>query len=111
MRRLTTAVQLGELTVVQIRGLTTTELTTLTPAQFVGITAAQLDALAGDRKARKRYRKANPDRLERKRARYVLNAAYDLAHELADARGADTDRVLFARAEVERIRAGIPSPW
>ena len=75
------------------------------------ISAAELDALAGNRKARKRYRKASPNRRERKRSRYVLNAAYDLAHELAGARGADTDRVRFARAEVSRIRAGSPSPW
>jgi protease PrsW len=75
------------------------------------LTAAELDAMAGNRKARKRYRKTSPNRRERKRARYVLNAAYDLADELAGARGADTDRVRFARAEVSRIRAGVPSPW
>ena len=75
------------------------------------ITAAELDAMAGNRKARKAYRKASRNRRERKRARYVLNAAYDLADELAAARGADTDRVRFARAEVGRIRAGVPSPW
>jgi len=75
------------------------------------ITAVELDALAGNRKARKRYRKASPNRRERKRARHVLNAAYDLADELAGARGADTDRVRFTRAEVSRIRAGVPSPW
>jgi hypothetical protein len=75
------------------------------------ITAAELDAMAGNRKARKANRKANRSRRERKRNRYVLNAAYDLAAELAAARGADTDRVRFARAEVARIRAGIPSPW
>jgi RsiW-degrading membrane proteinase PrsW (M82 family) len=75
------------------------------------ITAAELDAMAGNRKARKRYRKAGRNRRERKRARYVLNAAYDLADELAAARGADTDRVRFARTEVGRIRADVPSPW
>jgi Tfp pilus assembly major pilin PilA len=75
------------------------------------ITAAELDAMAGNRKARKRYRKAGRNRRERKRARYVLNAAYDLADELAAARGADTDRVRFARSEVGRIRAGVRSPW
>jgi protease PrsW len=75
------------------------------------ITAAELDALAGDRKARKRYRKASPNRRERKRNRYVLTAAYDLADELAGARGADTDRVRFARAEVSRIRSGVPTSW
>ncbi len=75
------------------------------------ITAAELDAMAGNHKARKAYRKAGRNRRERKRARYVLNAAYALADELAAARGADTDRVRFARAEVDRIRAGVPSPW
>ncbi len=75
------------------------------------ITAMELDAMAGNRKARKANRKANRSRRERKRNRYVLNAAYDLAAELAAARGADTDRVRFARAEVARIRAGLPSPW
>jgi RsiW-degrading membrane proteinase PrsW (M82 family) len=75
------------------------------------ITTAELDAMAGNRKARKAYRKASRNRRERKRARHVLNAAYDLANELAAARGADTDRVRFARAEVGRIRAGLPSPW
>ena len=75
------------------------------------ISAAELDAMAGNRKARRAYRKAGRERRERRRARYVLNAAYDLADELAAARGADTDRVRFARAEVGRIRAGVPSPW
>jgi RsiW-degrading membrane proteinase PrsW (M82 family) len=79
------------------------------------ITVAELDAMAGNRKARKAYRKAGRKagrkRSERKRAQYVLNAAYALADELAAARGADTDRVRFARTEVARIRAGVPSRW
>jgi protease PrsW len=84
----------------------------MTPEQARNvITAAELDAMAGNRKARKRYRRASHNRRERKRTRYVLNAAYDLAHELAGARGGGTDRVRFARAEVSRIRAGVPSPW
>jgi hypothetical protein len=75
------------------------------------ITPIELDAMAGNRKARKAYRKARNNRPERRRARYILNAAYSLADELAAARGADTDRVRFARSEVARIRAGVPSPW
>jgi protease PrsW len=75
------------------------------------IMPGELDAMAGNRKARKAYRKATRRGHERKRARYVLNAAYALGDELAAARGADTDRVRFARAEVARIRAGVPSPW
>ncbi len=75
------------------------------------ITSAELGAMAGNRKARKAYRKASRKRSQRKRARYVLNAAYALAQELAAARGADTDGVRFARSEVARIRAGVPSRW
>ncbi|MGO9383884.1 MAG: PrsW family intramembrane metalloprotease [Mycobacterium sp.] len=83
----------------------------MTPEQARNvITVGELDAIAGNRKARKAYRKAGRSRRERKRARYVLNAVYGLADELAAARGADTDRVRFARAEVSRIRAGVPPP-
>ena len=83
----------------------------MTPEQARNvITVAELAALAGNRKARKAFRKAGRNRRERKRARYVLNAANGLANELAAARGADTDRVRFARAEVGRIRAGVPPP-
>ena len=76
------------------------------------ITAGELDAMVGNRKARKRYRKAaGRKRRDRKRARYVLHAAYDLARALADSRGADTGRVRFARSEVQRIRAGRAPVW
>ena len=74
------------------------------------ISGAELDAVAGNRKARKAFRKAGRNRSERKRARYVINAVYSLADELAVARGADSDRVRFARGEVGRIRAGVPPP-
>lgn len=74
------------------------------------ITTAELDVMTGNRKARKAYRKAFRRGRERKRARYVLHAAYDLAGTLAAARGADTDQVGFARAEVARIRVGLPPP-
>lgn len=74
------------------------------------ITADELGAMTGGRKARKAHRKAGRGRRERKCARYVLHAAYDLAGVLAAARGADTEQVRFARAEVGRIRAGLPPP-
>jgi len=103
------AVRVYELTVARERDFVRD---VMTPEEARGvITAAELDAVAGNRKARKAYRKVGRNRGERKRARYVLNAAYDLADELAAARGADTDRVRFARAEVGRIRAGVPSAW
>jgi RsiW-degrading membrane proteinase PrsW (M82 family) len=75
------------------------------------INVAELDAMVGNRKARSAYRRAAHDRRDRRRRHYVLNAAYDRSAELAAARGADTDRVRFARAEVSRIRAGVPTRW
>ncbi|MBO0676652.1 PrsW family intramembrane metalloprotease [Mycolicibacterium sp. S2-37] len=75
------------------------------------ITPAELGVLAGDRTARRAFRKALGGRRERRAADYVLEAAHDLAEELASARGAETDRVRFARSEVERIRRGAPSIW
>jgi RsiW-degrading membrane proteinase PrsW (M82 family) len=74
------------------------------------ISGLELDAVSGNRKARKAFRKGGRNRRERKRARYVLNAVYSLADELAAARGADNERVRFARTEVGRIRAGVPPP-
>jgi protease PrsW len=73
------------------------------------VTGAEIDAMAGNFWARWKYRTSTLPQ-ERRRARYVLNAAHALAEELAAARGADTDAVRFARAEVARIRAGIPLP-
>ncbi|MDI9947907.1 hypothetical protein [Rhodococcus sp. IEGM 1305] len=74
------------------------------------LTAAELEAMCGDRKARKAFRKAGAGRMERTRAVHVLDAADELADELAGARGADTDRVAFARSELARIRNGAPPP-
>jgi hypothetical protein len=74
------------------------------------VTEAELQAICGDRKTRRKFRKSGTDRRERNRRGYVLDAEFDLADELASARGADTDRVEFARNEVARIRAGVPSP-
>ncbi|MGF7123030.1 PrsW family intramembrane metalloprotease [Rhodococcus sp. BE178] len=73
------------------------------------ITDAELEAMCGDRKARRAFRKAPATHHERKRAGFVLEAAGDLADELAGSRGTDTGRVEFARSEVRRIRAGVPS--
>ena len=99
-------VRVYELTVPRERGFMR-DVMTPEEARHV-ISAAELDAMAGNRKA---YRRTGRNRRERGRARYVLNAAHDLADELAAARGADTDRVRFARAEVGRIRAGVPTQW
>lgn len=74
------------------------------------VSAEELQAVCGDRKARRRFRKSAADRRERHRRGYVLDAEFDLADEIASAHGADTERVVFARNEVARIRAGVPSP-
>ena len=75
------------------------------------INEIELATIAGNRKARKRFRKSIPSRSGRRQGGYVLNAARDLAAELAASRGAESDRVAFARAEVDRIRYGAPPDW
>lgn len=75
------------------------------------ITHAELDAMAGDRKTRKDYRKATPVPRDRRTAGYLLDAADDLAAVLAKSRGTDTDEVRFARAEIDRIRHHQPPRW
>ena len=75
------------------------------------ITHAELDAMAGDRKTRKHYRKATTTPRDRRTAGYILDAADDLAAELARSRGTDTDEVRFARAEIDRIRRHQPPRW
>ena len=60
-----------------------------------------LDAVSGLRKNRRAYRK---HLRSRRRSRHLIEAANDLAHEIALAGGADTPRVEHARAEVVRLR-------
>lgn len=82
----------------------------LTPeVEHGAITVDELTALCGDRKARKTFRKSAASHADRKRNGYVLEAAADLADALAQARGTESDRVEFARSEVNRIRSGQPS--
>jgi RsiW-degrading membrane proteinase PrsW (M82 family) len=60
-----------------------------------------LAAVSGLRKDRKRYRKQLHSR---RRSRHMIEAANDLAHEIAVADGAETNRVAHARAELLRLR-------
>jgi RsiW-degrading membrane proteinase PrsW (M82 family) len=62
---------------------------------------ALLDAVSGLRKDRKKYRAAVHSR---SRSRHLVEAAHDLAHELALSGGEDTGRVTHARAELARLR-------
>ncbi|MET0694875.1 MAG: PrsW family intramembrane metalloprotease [Propionibacteriaceae bacterium] len=66
------------------------------------LTTEELDTLAGNHQARKAYRKA--DRAHRRQRTLVLEAARDLADELARSGGTDNDRVRYARQEVIRVR-------
>ncbi|MFD0747268.1 hypothetical protein ACFQ1L_39790 [Phytohabitans flavus] len=70
------------------------------------ITQEELDTLSGDRKARKAYRKAGHGHANRQRRRHLLDAAHDLADELARSGGQETPRVSHARTEVARVRGG-----
>ncbi len=75
------------------------------------ITKAELDAIAGDRKTRKSYRKAAATPRDRRTAGYVLDAVDDLAAALARSRGTKTGEVRFACAEIDRIRRRQPPHW
>ncbi|BCB88282.1 PrsW family intramembrane metalloprotease [Phytohabitans suffuscus] len=69
------------------------------------ITREELDTLAGDRKARRAYRKAAHGH-DRRRRRHLLEAAHDLADELARSGGRETPHVVYARTELARLRGG-----
>ncbi|TQS41330.1 PrsW family intramembrane metalloprotease [Cryptosporangium phraense] len=74
----------------------------LEPEVAAGVVDADLlTAVSGLRRDRKRYRKHLGSR---RRARHLIEAAGDLAHEIATARGEDTPRVQHARAELLRLR-------
>ena len=68
------------------------------------ITGEELDTLAGDRKARRAYRKRGHGHADRRYRAHLLEAAHDLADELARSGGRESPRVAFARAEVTRLR-------
>lgn len=68
-----------------------------------GLDPVLLGAVSGLRKDREAFRKAVGDR---RRARHLLEAAADLAREVARARGNDTREVTHARAELFRLGGG-----
>ncbi|GIE99274.1 PrsW family intramembrane metalloprotease [Paractinoplanes rishiriensis] len=77
----------------------------LEPEEEAGVLDPELlTAVSGLRKDRKAYRK----RLHsRRRSRHLIEAANDLAHEIAIAGGSDNGRVAHARAELARLRAAV----
>jgi protease PrsW len=68
------------------------------------VTTEEVDGVL-DRKARKAFRKAAPDRRSRRARTHLRRAILDLTHDVAGARGAETDSVRHGRAEVARLRA------
>jgi RsiW-degrading membrane proteinase PrsW (M82 family) len=77
----------------------------LAPEVAAGVlTADEADAAAGPRKTRRAFVKSADGHAARKAARHVVEAARDLADEIARAGGHDTDRVDHTRAEVARLR-------
>jgi hypothetical protein len=62
-----------------------------------------LDAVAGLRKDRKRYRKHLHSR---RKANHLIEAAGDLAREIATGHGTETPHVIHAREELHRLRGG-----
>jgi RsiW-degrading membrane proteinase PrsW (M82 family) len=66
------------------------------------VTPAELDALAGSRSTVKKYLRTQPNR---RRARHVLGAERELAHQIARDGGAETAAVQQARATVTEARA------
>jgi RsiW-degrading membrane proteinase PrsW (M82 family) len=78
----------------------------LAPETETGLlTGAEVAAAAGGWRTRRRYRKAQHGHHEKQRAKHLLTAANDLAEQLAEAGGHDTEDVEHARAEITRLRA------
>jgi RsiW-degrading membrane proteinase PrsW (M82 family) len=73
------------------------------------LTADEIETVL-DRSARKAARKAAPHRRARAALRHLRRAILDLTHDVADARGADSDAVRHARAEVGRVAAPSREP-
>jgi len=69
------------------------------------ITGDELDALVAKHSERRRFIKAAGGHHDERSRKHVLQAAHDLADEIARARGEDTDDVRHARAEIARLRA------
>ncbi|MGW0183020.1 PrsW family intramembrane metalloprotease [Nocardia sp. NPDC003345] len=74
------------------------------------LTQEELDAVCGDRRARRSYRRAATSRSGRRHRGYILDAAADLADELAISGGVSGPRVQFARREITRLREHRPPP-
>ncbi|HTU16040.1 MAG TPA: PrsW family intramembrane metalloprotease [Solirubrobacterales bacterium] len=73
------------------------------------ISAEELDAVCAPRKARRRFIRDGRGRKRHRRRKHLLRATLDLAHEIARARGGESEGVAHERAEITRLR-GKSSP-
>ena len=69
------------------------------------LTPDELDALSGGWRARRAYRRKAHGRKARRLRHHRLEAAHDLADQIAAAGGHETERVRFARTELARLNA------
>ncbi len=67
------------------------------------VTGAEVDGIL-EKKARKAFIKSAPHHKSRRARKHLRRAILDLAHDLADGKGADTEAVRHSRSEVERLR-------
>ena len=68
------------------------------------ITQEELDAVCSQRKQRKRFIRSGKGHKSHRSAKHVLRSSLDLAHELAEAGGQDSEGVRHERAEIARFR-------
>lgn len=69
------------------------------------LTADEVAALANSRRKQRKYVKTLHGHHDRTTARHVLQAAHDLAEQIARDHGDETPEVAHARAEIERVRS------
>ncbi|WP_433385400.1 PrsW family intramembrane metalloprotease [Actinoplanes sp. CA-142083] len=74
------------------------------------LTPDELDALSGGWRARRAYRRKERGRKARRLRHHRLEAAHDLADQIAASGGLETERVRFARAELARLNAASAAP-
>ncbi|MDV8075229.1 PrsW family intramembrane metalloprotease [Rhodococcus sp. IEGM 1370] len=67
------------------------------------VTDAELEGVL-EKKARKAFIKSAPHHKSRRARKHLRRAILDLAHDLANDKGADTEAVRHSRSEVERLR-------
>jgi len=73
------------------------------------VSPVELEAVL-DKEARKAFRKTAPDHRARKARAHLRPAILDLTHDVAKAKGADSESVQLARVEVARLREEASPP-